>query len=100
MMQMPLIRFKDWHTTTITANNRKRRIQDWQAKCQDWYDQRNRRSALHRTNDRDAGQHIAEEHTAGISHENTGRVEVVIQEPESCTSQSSRQHGDQYDILL
>ena len=97
---MPLVRLEDRYAAAIAPHDGERRIEDGQAEREDGHDKRDRRGGLHRADDADACEHVAEEHAAGVAHEDARGVEVVVEEPERRARDGRREDGDEHDALL
>ena len=91
MVQMSLVRLKDWAVVARAPYNGKRGIENRQPECENRHDERYRRRTLDRTDHGDAREDKAEEHAARIAHEDACGVEIVVEEAD-CRARESRCH--------
>ena len=82
------------------ANNRASRIHDRQSERHHGYNQGDGRRAFHGAGNGNRRQHVAQEHTAGVTHENLGRTEIKMQKAERAAGQRRRHNGNKPQLLI
>ena len=100
VVQMSLVGLEDWAVVARTPHNGKRRVKDRQSKSENRYDEGDGRRALDRTDDGDAREHEAEEHTPCVAHKDARGVEVIVEEAHRGTCKRNGDHSDRRNALL
>ena len=97
---MSLVRLEDRAVVARAPHNGKRCVKDRQAERENRHDEGDGRRALDRTDDGDAREHEAEEHTPCVAHKDARGVEVIVEEAHRGTCKRNGDHSDRRNALL
>ena len=92
MMEMAFVRFHYGTVISLSPDNGKESIEDWDPQRNEGDQQDDDGGALHGLQG-NAGHHEAQELGAGVSHENFRRIEVIGKEAQSAAGYSQHQQG-------